>query len=177
MNEIIKQDILFVLKNVVKSLRGRNINELYELSNETIHNSSIFQDQDSLQIAVLVYSLSKIINRKGFDRRFPNYAKDAYFALKRNNIEKYRAKIGNIFDLINKTDENIGLYVMKVINEAKIKKGSKIYDHGISMSRASSMLGISQWELMNYVGKTNLEENASADIKERLKFARSLFGI
>ena len=67
MDEVVKKDVLNVLSDVVKILKvgeETDVIELMELSNHTIHNASVFQDEDSVSIAILIYSLSKVIERK-----------------------------------------------------------------------------------------------------------------
>ena len=66
MNEIIKKDILEVLNDLIKILKskeGSNWIGIKELSNHVIHNASVFQDEDSISVAVLTYALSKIMER------------------------------------------------------------------------------------------------------------------
>ena len=67
MDEVVKKDILKVLSDVAAILQveeEKDVAELRELSNHTIHNASIFQDEDSVSIAILIYSLSKVIERR-----------------------------------------------------------------------------------------------------------------
>jgi|TARA_B100001971_G_C18208626_1_gene549181 hypothetical protein len=184
MNEIIKKDILSILSGIVDILKvkeEKDIMEMKELSNHTIHNASIFQDEDSVSIAILVYSLSKVIERKQGELNYDSVIallKSATGFLKKNDVDDYRKTINKSFKLISSLDSKLKLYIEEVINQAQIKKGSKLYEHGISMARASSILGISEWELMNYIGKTNITEiplEEPVSVKERLKFARRLF--
>ena len=96
--------------------------------------------------------------------------------LHNENIGGYKFAIKGVFKEIAKTESKIKVYIEEVIHQAQIKKGSKIFEHGISIARASEMLGISQWELMRYIGKTSITEYAGAEItKKRLKIARELF--
>ena len=70
MNDIIKKDIIEVLNKLVGILKVKedsDIIEIKELSNHVIHNASVFQDEDSVSIAILIYSLSKIMERKQKD--------------------------------------------------------------------------------------------------------------
>ena len=67
MHETIKKDIISVLSKLTGILSvkdEKDVIEIRELSNHTIHNASVFQDEDSVSIAILTYSLSKIIDRK-----------------------------------------------------------------------------------------------------------------
>ena len=53
-----------VLEKVIKAIKNEDALALKELSNMTIHTASAAQDTGSITIAVLVYTLSKIIERK-----------------------------------------------------------------------------------------------------------------
>ena len=77
MNDNVKRDILRTLNRTVEILKEKDVTdltELKELSNTTVHNASIYQDEDSVSVAVLIYSLSKIFERKT-SPRVPKRAK------------------------------------------------------------------------------------------------------
>lgn len=184
MNEKIKEDILSILNRLIDILRikeEKDILEIRGLSNRTIHDASIFQDEDSVAIAVLIYALAKIIQRTQEQVDYQKLSGIFAFAvdnLNGNRIDAYRQEIKNALSFISNIDAKIKIYIQEVINQAQIKKGSKIYEHGISLSRASYILGISQWELMRYIGKTRIIdrfEEESHLTKSRLDFARKLF--
>ncbi len=184
MNETIKKDILSILSDIIDILRvkeEKDIGEIKELSNHTVHNASIFQDEDSISIAILIYSLSKVIERKQGELGYNNIVKllkTAYGFLNKNNIDSYRKTIRKLFNFISTIDTKLKLYIEEVINQAQIKKGSKLYEHGISLARASEILGVSQWELMFYIGKTKITdiyETERISLKNRIEYARGLF--
>jgi len=182
MDEVVKKDILNVLSDAVGILKveeEKDFSELRELSNHTIHNASVFQDEDSVSIAILIYSLAKVIERREGSMNYKAILKliiDAKKNLEQNRIDAYRKLIRKLFDFISSLDSKLKLYIEEVINQAEIKKGSKLYAHGISMARAASILGISQWELMFYVGKTKLTDvKGGVGVRERLNYARGLF--
>ena len=67
MQDQIKKDILDVFLRLIQILKSKeegDIVEIRELSNQVVHNASVFQDEDSVSVAILIYSLSKIIERK-----------------------------------------------------------------------------------------------------------------
>ena len=183
MLEQIKKDILAVLSDLIEILKSRgecDIAEIKELSNHVIHNASVFQDEDSISIAILIYSLSKIIERRQKDLNYDKILSMLNFCilnLKNSQDEAFRKSIKGIFNFIRTVDEKLKLYIYEVIGQAQIKKGCKLCEHGISVARASEVLGISQWELMHYLGKTTLIDTYSepVNVARRLKFARSLF--
>lgn len=182
MDEVVKKDILNVLSDVVGILKveeEKDVAELRELSDHIIHNASIFQDEDSISIAILIYSLSKIIERREGRMNYNVLLKlitGAGKNLEQNKIDGYRGVIKKLFKFISTIDTKLKLYIEEVINQAEIKKGSKLYAHGISLGRAAEVLGISQWELMFYIGKTKLTDvKGGVGVRERLNYARGLF--
>ena len=183
MDELVRKDAISVLSEVIGILKvkeEKDAAEIRELSNHTIHNASVFQDEASVSIAILIYSLSKIIERKQWQLDYGSIAsmlENAKEFLENEKFEEYTKSIKKLFGLISNIDNKLKLYIEEVINQAQIKKGSKLYEHGISVARAAEVLGISQWELMDYIGKTKLTEEIPdiIDLKTRIKFARGLF--
>ena len=183
MDAKIKEDALEIIERVIEILKtkeDKDILELKELSDHTIHNASIFQDDCSVSLAVLVYALSKIMMR---------YPQESYeykeilnlFLIEKDNLKNDDEKSFNdsmkrLFLLISKIDSKLEMYVQEVITQAQIKKGSKLCEHGVSCAKSAEVLGISQWELMHYLGNTKIiEYEPGIDLKSRLKFARRLF--
>jgi Na+/phosphate symporter len=179
MNNLIRKDILRILTKVKDKLKNKDVMGLNELSNHINHNSSIFQDEDSVKLAVIVYSLSKIIERnKGkVDSVFIKLFIRAKNFLKNNDYENYRKIVNDITNKINEMDSKISDYLVHVLNQAGIKKGSKLLSNGISLPRVAEIMNVSQWELINYVGKTNISDKFDRDtkIKQRIEFTRKLF--
>lgn len=181
MPKVVKKDLLKVLKNAQRYINKGYSKQLKHLSDYTVRNASVFQDSDSLSIAVIVYALSKLLERWGFDSEYAEEARSflssAYFSLDEGNINEYRDKIKKLFEFTSTIDDKFKIYIDKIIEKAQIKKGSKLYEHGISVARASEMLGIGQWELMSYIGKTRIhdEHELILNVRQRLQFARSLF--
>ena len=52
-----------------------------------------------------------------------------------------------------------------------------MYEHGISLGQVADALGVSMWELMDYIGKTRIVDKfgSETDIKQKLEFTRGLF--
>lgn len=180
MREEVRDDILKILRRVVKILEKGYYNQLKALSNHTVHNASIFQDKDSISIAVVTYALEKIVDSPSLDlTAFKTVFRQALKDLRQEKVEAYRATIGNLFKMIMDTDQRLKLYIDHVIDFALIKKGSKIYDHGISLAQTASLLGINQWELMEFLGTTTVVDSFQEEVgvKRRLQTAREIFGL
>ena len=183
MNDTIKKDILAILTQLQSFFAEKedtDIAEIKNLSDHTIHNSSIFQDEDSISMAILVYSLSKLLEKKHAQVNHSlllSLCSQAHEYLEANNVEQYRQQVKALFDFIRNIDSKLKLYIEEVVTKGQINKAGKIYAHGISIGRASEILGISQWELLSYVGKTTIPETPSdiINVRDRLKFTRGLF--
>jgi hypothetical protein len=182
MNETVRKDILAAITGAIRILATKeesDFSELKELSNSTIHNASIFQDHDSISVAVIIYSISKIFERTGeVDRKVITHLKEMQRFLTEGYDHNFHRAIRNTMQHITMLDRKVGLYIEQVVQQARIKKGSKIYEHGISLARAADLLGISQWQLMDYIGKTTIQESTPPqmeDVKKRLDYARGLF--
>src|SRR3989338_2613924 len=150
MNQDIKQDLMDVVRSGKKIIDAGDSAALKELSDHTIHNASIFQDQYSVSIAVIFYALSKLMERGRLNtKKVLQLLEEAEKNIRENNDEGYNKRIKDIFSFISGVDSKLKLYVEEVINQAQIKKSSKMYAHGISLAHAASVLGISQWELIS----------------------------
>jgi len=186
MKEAIRKDILDILRDSIKAIKRDNIVELRELSDHTLHSSTIYQEEDSNAVAVVIYSLFKIYEKQKFQTyegwQFFNadvlkQLEAAYNGLITANTAQYRISVKNIFGLISKFEKAFGIFITEVVEQTKVKKGSKLIEHGLSVGRTAEMLGISRWDLMEYLGITNFAEMQprTISVKERLKTAERLF--
>ena len=181
-------NVLRILKEARQAIeRGDNI-ALKELSNQTIHTASVSQDPDNIAVAVIVYSISKIIERKeGYQKqsgwkKFYNkvmaFLDDSIDALSRNDQSKFAKKVNEIRKDINKLSTDLKKYIQDVFQKASINKASKIYEHGISMEKTADLLGVSLYDLASYSGQKGIEtpEEKTASVRDRIKFAMRFFG-
>jgi len=187
MEEEVRRDILKVLRKVYSAVKKNDADSMKYASDYTLHNSTMYQDKDSVSIAVIVYSLYKIYSRermkrsKDFEKfrnEFLNLVSTAQSDLAKNNDIAYRKVVRKMFSFIGRIEKKFGMYITEVINQSRIKKGGRVYEHGLSVGRTSDLLGVSSWELMNYIGNTKLsdvEPIYREDVKARLVFARGLF--
>ncbi|MEM4282718.1 MAG: hypothetical protein QXU88_02695 [Candidatus Woesearchaeota archaeon] len=182
MEQVIKEDILSVLERAIDILRTKEVPDyiaMSELSNHTIHDASIYQDEDSISIAVMIYALAKIVQRcceRGFG--YPPFVpllENAKRALGADDIEGFRNAIKAIMSIIATVDKRAKLFVQEVLDKARIKKGSALAEHGLSIAKTAEILGISQWELMSYIGRKFIDIPEGIGVRERYRFALSLF--
>lgn len=176
--------LIEVLESTKKALAEENILALRELSNQTIHSSTTKQDSASIALMVIIYTLGKLVERgdiknpTGFRKKISELIDKSISSLKQENFEEYRNSIEKLREAITPLSGNMKQYIQEVIRKASVNKASKLYEHGISLEQTSKLLGITQWELADYIGQSPISEareNQTIDIKKRAKLAMEFF--
>lgn len=182
-----KSHILKVLKSVKTALERHHYVKIKNLSNHIIHHASIQQDPEVISLAVIIYSLSKIMEREDYRKykNWPSFYKnflknidDMITALNNNDIKRFRDEILSNNKIIQKLSGKLKPFIQEAFRKAKVNKASRIYEHGISMEKTAKMLDITIWELSEYAGKTRIGDvnlGITKPIKERLKLAEQIF--
>ena len=175
-----------VLVGARVAFEQKNILALKELSNKTIHTASVIQDSDSITIAVLIYALSKIIERsqyqslpgwEKFQRTCDEKLEEAVDSLKRHDQKNFLKNLQEIQESLSKVSGSLKLYVQDVFRKARINKASKMYEHGISLGKTAKLLGVTLWELSQYTGQRETDTHYfdTKDVKIRAKEALRMF--
>ncbi|MGM5487416.1 MAG: hypothetical protein ACQESG_00550 [Nanobdellota archaeon] len=179
MDSIVREDTIKIIEESLQAIQKHEFSTLNELSNHTIHNASVFQDAYSVSIAVVISALAKITKRsKEVSPQIIYCLEKAKKYLQEEADTSFCDEIKKTTDLIRKSDVHHS--IQEVLRKAEIKKSSNIYYHGISLARAAELLGISQWELMSYVGKTTIiDQNGKVkqNLKQKLKTVREIFSL
>jgi hypothetical protein len=183
-----KENVLRILEETKYAMTKEDSVKLKELSNQTIHTASTTQDHDNIAVAVIVYSLSKIIERKQYQgfagwNNFYNEIVSAIDAsinsIKRNEEPKLHESLAKITKTVSKLSGKFKIYIQDVFRKAQINKASKIYEHGISMEQTANLLGITLFELASYSGQrpeiSDVSINKTIDVKKRVKLAMEMF--
>ncbi len=182
-----RKHILKILQNTKSALKNKDHTKIKNLSNQIVHTASIHQDPDVISLAVIIYALSKIIERQNYQEEenwnifYKGYTKnidDMIRSLKKDNLKRFHQEIKENRQLIQRLSGNLKTYIQDVFKDAKINKASRIYEHGISMEKTAKILGVSLWELSEYTGKTgihNVNLAVTIPIKKRIKFAEEIF--
>lgn len=180
--------LINTLKDTQKALKTNNSAQLQALSNQTIHSASIHQHTDYVIIAVIIYSLSKLIYRKNgvsiknwdaFVKKINAQLTLAIKALQEHKQDKFLQYIEQTRKTLTGISPNLKQYIQDVLRKASINKASKIYEHGISLGQTAKLLGITGWELAEYVGQKGIPEakhNLTRDIRQRARMAVEFFG-
>jgi len=180
-------NVLRILEQTLYAVKNDNAAPLKELSDQTLHAASTTGDPDNIAVAVIVYSIGKILSRpdyrslkgwESFNRIIQSSLKCSINDLKENSPEKFRRDFDFIRKAINKISGKLKVYIKDVFKKAEITKASRIHEHGISAEKTAKMLGITLFDLQNYTGQTGISEvtlNQTVNVKTRIKMLEELF--
>lgn len=180
-------NVLRILQETKVALERNDSFSLRSLSNQTVNTSTLTQDSDNIAVAVIVYSLSKIVERQdykqlpGWKKFYDNiilYLDKSIKDIEKREYGKFREDFKAIRGSIDNLSGKLKKYVKEVLRTAEVSKASRLYEHGISMEQTANLLGITLYELAEYVGKTGISEvpeNRTMGTKERIKLAMDIF--
>ena len=177
-------NVLRILKEARQLIEGDKANELKTLSNQTIHVAALSQDADNIVVAVLIYSLGKVMERdhyrkmEGWNEFYQAVVENLKEAVKnlegvapkgvpraqvasadadkRANVVGARRNLGMIRNSLNKIEGDLGRYIKDVFRKAEINKAFKLYEHGLSSEATAELLGVSLWDLASYIGQSHI---------------------
>lgn len=177
------ENVREILNESKQALLSNNILKLKELSNRTIHLVCKIQDPASIMISVIIYALSKLVERREglkirnwdvFVRKMNSILDLAIKSIDDKNEEAYERYLTKARQTIQSISSNLKPYIEEVLRKSSINKASRVYEHGISMEQTSKLLGITQWELSEYAGQMSIPDvniNKTLDVRERAKMA------
>ena len=180
-------NVLRILTETKKYLLEDKPYELKNLSNQTVHTAAVSQDPDNIIVAVLVYALSKVLERdkyremEGYSEFYSAVTKNldlAVSSLENNDVDACRNALGKIRNSLNKISSDLSRYIKDVFAKAEINKAFNLYEHGLSTEKTAELLGVSLWELSSYIGQSTISEAKVAicmPVKERVKMAEDFF--
>ena len=180
-------NVLRIFQETKKAVEIGDSAKIKNLGNQTNNTAALTQDPDNIAAAVIVYSLSKIIERQDY-KKLPGWNKfygiymgaiDGIIgALKRDDDAAYDKNISVIRIAIEHLSGKLRIYIQDVFRKADINRASKLYEHGLSMEKTASLLGISLFELADYAGSKGLADAPqikTVDVKARIKMAMEMF--
>jgi hypothetical protein len=183
-----RENILRIFQETKEAVAREDSAKIKNLSDQTTNSASLTHDPDNIAAAVVVYSLSKIIERQdykklhGWNKFYTIYVDSIdriIDALKKEDDKDYRKSIKKIREGISKLSGKLKERIQEVFRDASINKASRIYEHGTSMERTARLLGITLYELASYAGEkeeAEIQKTRIIDVKARIKTAMEIFG-
>ncbi len=183
MKEVIKKEIVHDLTQAIEILGEKDIKdfeELKELSDHAIENVALYKDLDIISITVLIYSIYKVATlvKDSDHQELVNRLISARENLKQNKFGKYNSSIRSLFAIVKRSNARVKVHLQDVMQAARIKKGTVLLERGLSIGQAAGLMGLSNWDLQEYAGKTtSLEPHETVPAKMRLLRALNIFGL
>jgi hypothetical protein len=180
-------NVLRILREAKRMFEEDKANELKSLSNETINSAAVSQDADNIVVAVLVYSLGKVMERghyrgmEGWEKFYGEVVKnlgEAVQKLGKKDVKGARLDLGEIRQSLNEIEGDLGVYIKDVFRKAEINKAFKLYEHGLSSAATAELLGVSLWDMASYVGQSHVADAkvaVSMPERERVRIAEEFF--
>jgi len=144
-----KDNVLRIFQETKEAILDGDTAKIKTLSNQTINTASLTHDPDNIAVAIIVYSLSKILEREdykklsgwnNFYKTYINVIDKIIPAIKKSDDKNIRENLKLIRQAINKLSGKLKTYIKDVFRKARINKASKIYEHGISMEKTAKLL-------------------------------------
>lgn len=184
MKEVIKKEILYDLTKAIGILEQReakDVEKLKVLSDHAIEDVALHKDLDLISVTVLIYSLYKI-GKEVPPEDYKDILAELKFAkdhLESGNLGRYNKSIRSLFGIIRKCNAKIRVHLQDVMQAARIKKGTVLLEKGLSIGQAAGLMGLSNWDLQQYAGRTTVMEqhHESTPAKKRLLTALDIFGV
>ncbi len=179
--------VLEVLTRARYALEQEDTKQLRELSDRTIHSASVYQHTDYILVATIIYALSKIVERKDkiniknwnqFLKEISNLLSLSITALQRGKHSQFIKFLSKTKYYMENISQDIKPFIEELLRKASINKASKVYEHGISLAKTTKLLGVTPWELSEYIGEKESPQirlNKTIDAKTRVQIAMEFF--
>ncbi len=171
---------------IKNAFKDRDSFKLREIANDAIKEAVLSGDKDLANIAILAYSLSKILSKLHFRKRseWKKFTKETERALYGLVGRSKNGELAHVCDelikLVEKIDKNAGNYTRGIVYKARVKLASEAYALGLSLSSAADLTGADKYELARYVGATKVHDRPfvkTISVSERYKIMRSVLHV
>lgn len=179
--------VIDVLTRARRAIENEDALELKNLSDQTIHAASVYQHTDYMLVAVNIYALSKVIEKKekfapqnwrNMIKNITNLISLAISSLQDKKQGQFIKFLNKIKQTLSDNSGDMSPLIHEVLRKASINKASKVYEHGISLAKTTKLLGISAWEISEYIGEKenpHISLNQTIDVKKRASMAMEFF--
>ena len=140
------ENILRIFEETKNAIQKEDSVKLKDLSNQTIHTASVYQDPDNVAVAVIVYSLSKIIERQYHKQpkgqRFLNsiilLIDNLIIALQKKDEAKFKQNLELIRKTINKLSGKLKIYIQDVLEKRVLTRRREFMSMGFPWKKPQS---------------------------------------
>ncbi len=184
MKEVVRKEIVYDLNKLTNFLRcwpKCNLEELKSLSDHSIEDVALHKNIDIISVTVLIYSLYKLLPTLTTNQTVNDLLTQldkAYNSINSRDLGKYNSYMKISFQIVKDSHGEVREHLQDVLHAARIKKGTALLEHGLSIGQAAGLMGLSNWDLQDYASKTvALGVNSTLPIEKRLKSAFQIFKV
>jgi len=189
MHDSIIKDIKNVLDTAYLAIKKKDYYTLEGLSNHLNHSITIHQLKEISACATTVYALSKIFDKQAYltHQDFNAFRNDiltnlkfAAAAIKKGQTSEYLQAIKALNNRLEKFSGKLKIYHQPILNYARARKAKHAIEHGLSISQASKLFEVPEWDMSKHMGKSTAHEKHHALPKlnkQRIDLVKRLFNI
>ena len=184
MIDAVREEVVHLLSNslaILQTKESHDTEALKELSEHSIEYIAMHKDLELVSVTVLIYSFYKIEScLKEQDRtKVVTELTTAISSLKKKQFGRYNNSLKLLYTIVSNCNERIKEHLQDVMDAARIKKGTSLLQHGLSIGQAAGLMGLSNWDLQAYSGRANLlhDHKEVISARQRLLTAFKLFDL
>lgn len=167
------------------AFEGNNITELKRLSEEFAGDAFISDSKENIELSIVAYSCAKFLEKPyvvrsaawpEFQRNMLSLMDEALEDLNEGRKQKAYASLAKSVSLIEGLSDELGRFVLGIIEKARLKAGTEIYAHGASLGTATALSGAQKRELAAYISATKMPEKyVTKSVSQRMQDVRKIF--
>jgi len=162
---------------VLAAFKKYDTNILRTLSDKILADGFIERNKQVIRLAIISHSLSKIAEKEYYRKDQEKWGNFMILIEKGfEELSKDDKKITVVEKAVVDLDKHFGRYKESIIHLSKIRKGSTLYAWGVSLTMASELVDVPEYELMKHIGSTKIvdEEGLGVSVSQRLKDAEDV---
>ncbi len=160
-----------------------NIDALRLFAADSANSALEFNDTKFVKLSIVSYSLAKLMDKPYIvnSNRWKKFSVNLVQQLTVGETCKSDEVVcvdvlSQVVASVETLSDDLGGYVMSVVEKAKVKAATQIYVHGASVGRAIELTGADRKEFLSYLGGTRLPEKyETKTVAQRFSFTDKLF--
>jgi hypothetical protein len=175
-----------IIERIRQALRKKDIHQMRKINDECLRELSVQFDRMPYLLALLSYSLGKILSKPRYWKRtgvlefmrgLDSELEAAGGYAESENEKRLGGRLEKILGRLEKLDLRDKRFVKDVLTKARLKVASTLYAQGFSLGKAQEVTGIDKREILSYAGQTMMFDRVREEkgIGERLAKLRELF--
>jgi len=160
--------------------------ELREVTNQSTSNFAIYQAKIWLSLALISYTLSKIVEKPRYEKlaskgtkfsdSVSNGLQKAAALCKLGKVADCQAELDDVIQKIQTMESRDARFLSNLIVKGRTKVAATMYAQGLSLDTVVELTGAERNEVLNYSGKTTMPDRMGRTLSasERMAYARKL---